>query len=152
MDIVGHPEVVAEPWFSDHMGRVEHQDILDAHIGAWIGAHDHDEVLAVFESREAVIGPIYSIADIFKDPQYAARETITTVYDPVLGPVRIQNAVPRLSATPGRVRHLGRDLGHDNRDILVEELGHEVGDIERLRLAGVVGGPSLLDGPARSED
>ncbi len=69
-----------------------------------------------FEAQEAVIGPIYSIADIFEDPQYAARETITTVDDPVLGRARVQNAVPRLSATPGRVRHLGRDLGHDNRD------------------------------------
>jgi crotonobetainyl-CoA:carnitine CoA-transferase CaiB-like acyl-CoA transferase len=146
MRIVGHPEVVAEPWFGDHMGRVEHQDILDAHIGTWIGARDLDEVMAVFESQEAVIGPIYSIADIFEDPQYAARETITTVDDPILGPARIQNAVPRLSATPGRVRHLGRELGHDSRDILVEELGHSVADIERLRLAGVVGGPSLVDG------
>jgi crotonobetainyl-CoA:carnitine CoA-transferase CaiB-like acyl-CoA transferase len=147
MRVVGHPEVIDEPWFGDHRGRVDHQDLLDAHIGAWIAAHDHAEVLDAFRSQDAVVGPIYSIADIFGDPQYVARETITTVDDPLLGPARVQNAIPRLSATPGRVRHLGRDLGHDNRDILVGELGRDAADIERLRQAGIVGGPSLLDSP-----
>jgi len=143
MRLVGHPEVVAEPWFGDHNGRVEHQDVLDGHIGAWIGAHDFREVLEAFESQEAVIGPIYSIADIFEDRQYEARETITTVDDPVLGRARVQNAIPRLSATPGRVRHLGRELGHDNRAVLVDELGRDPADLERLRRAGIVGGPPL---------
>lgn len=146
MHLVGHPEVVDEPWFGDHDGRVENQHILDEYIGSWIAAHDCEEVLEAFESQQAVIGPIYSIADIFKDPQYAARDTITTVDDPILGRVRIQNAIPRLSATPGRVRHLGRDLGHDNLEVLVGELGRARAQIERLRRAGIVGGRPLVDG------
>jgi crotonobetainyl-CoA:carnitine CoA-transferase CaiB-like acyl-CoA transferase len=143
--LVGHAEVVDEPWFADHNGRVENQHILDAHIGSWIAAHDYDEVLAAFESAHAVIGPVYTIADIFEDPQYIARDTITTVDDPKLGRVRIQNAVPRLVDTPGRVRHLGGDLGQDNRSVLVEGLGRAVQEIERLQRAGVVGGPALSD-------
>ena len=103
MRLVGHPEVVEEPWFDDHNGRVENQHILDDHIGSWIAEHDYDEVLEAFEAQQAVIGPIYSIADIFEDPQYIARDTITTVDDPKLGPVRVQNAIPRLvrHARPG---------------------------------------------------
>jgi crotonobetainyl-CoA:carnitine CoA-transferase CaiB-like acyl-CoA transferase len=146
MRVVGHPEVVDEPWFRDHNGRVEHQHILDAHIAAWIASHDHDDVLSAFEAQQAVIGPIYSIADIFEDPQYAARETITTVDDPLLGRARVQNAIPRLGTTPGRVRHLGRELGHDNLTVLVEELGRDPSEIERLREAGVVGGAPLSSG------
>ena len=143
--LVGHPEVVEEPWFGDHNGRVENQHILDEHIGSWIADHDHDDVLAAFEEQQAVIGPIYSIADIFEDPQYLARETITTVDDPKLGKARVQNAIPRLSDTPGRVRYLGGDLGQDNREVFIEELGHTAADIERLRTAGIVGGPALSD-------
>jgi len=143
MHLVGHPEVVDEPWFGDHNGRVENQHILDAHIGAWIADHDYDDVLAEFEARQAVIGPIYSIADIFEDVQYQARETITTVDDPKLGPARVQNAIPRLVDTPGQVRHLGGDLGADNLAVLAEELGKGIAEIERLRQAGVVGGPAL---------
>jgi crotonobetainyl-CoA:carnitine CoA-transferase CaiB-like acyl-CoA transferase len=145
MHLVGHPEIVDEPWFGDHNGRVENQHILDEHIGSWIAAHDYDDVLAAFEAQQAVIGPIYSIADIFKDPQYIARDTITTVDDPKLGKVRIQNAIPRLVDTPGRVRHLGGDLGQDNREILIEGLGHTAAEIERLRKAGVVGGPPIQE-------
>lgn len=145
MRLVGHPEVVEEPWFGDHNGRVENQKLLDTYIGGWIGEHDAAEVLAAFEAQQAVIGPIYSIADIVKDEQYLARETITTVNDPILGPARVQNAIPRLVDTPGSVRHLGGSLGQDNRQILGTEHGHNPAELERLRLAGVIGGPSFLD-------
>ena len=128
------------------VGRVDNQHILDRYIGGWIAEHDYDEVLEAFEKAQAVIGPIYSIADIFKDPQYIARETITTVQDPRLGTARTQNAVPRLMDTPGKVRHLGGDLGQDNAQVLVRELGHSVEEIERLRAAGIVGGRPLTEG------
>ena len=141
MNLIGHGEVAKEPWFADHTGRIAHHLELDRLIGGWIGQHTAAEVMAAFEESEAVIGPIYSIADIFEDPQFLARETITTVEDPVLGKVRIQNAIPRLSATPGRVRHLGGELGAHNQEILGGELGHLDADLARWRASGVIGGP-----------
>jgi len=139
MRLVGHPEVIDEPWFGDHSGRVEHQKELDRLIGGWIGQHTRAEVQAAFEEQEAVIGPIYSIADIFEDPQYQARETITSVDDPILGRARVQNAIPRLVDTPGRVRHLGGDLGQDNQAVLGRELGHTDEQLAAWRAAGVIG-------------
>jgi len=141
MKLVGHEEVIHEPWFADHTGRVAHQKELDTLIGGWIGNRTAAEVMVAFEASEAVIAPIYSIADIFTDPQYLARETITTVDDPTLGPVRIQNAIPRLSETPGRVRHLGGRLGEHNQQILGVELGHSDAELERWHEGGVIGGP-----------
>ncbi len=143
MKLVGHPEIVDEPWFADHAGRVKHQDILNEYIGGWIASHTQQEVMDAFESQQAVVGPIYSIADIFKDPQFIARDTITTVDDPRLGKARIQNAIPRLTLTPGKVRFLGGDLGADNRQILGRELGHSDPELARLQAAGIVGGPRL---------
>jgi crotonobetainyl-CoA:carnitine CoA-transferase CaiB-like acyl-CoA transferase len=139
MRLIGHPEVIDQPWFADHTGRVQHQKELDRLIGDWIGAHTAAEVLAAFEEQEAVIGPIYSIADIFEDPQYIARQTITTVQDAMLGPARIQNAIPRLTLTPGRVRHLGGTLGEHNGEILGGELGHSDAELEEWLEAGVIG-------------
>lgn len=138
MVLIGHPEIVEEPWFADHEGRVTHQDVLHSLIAAWIGERSADEVLERFEEVGAVIGPVYSIADIFEDAQYQARETITSVNDPRLGPVRMQNAIPRLSATPGSVRYLGGELGEHNREILCEELGHSPEELEEWRNAGIV--------------
>src|SRR5260370_33219349 len=106
MRLVGREDLIAEPWFQNHLGRVAHQDELDEIIGGWIGERDGDEVVRAFEEFHAAIAPIYSIADIFLDPQYRARETITTVDDPRLGPTKIQAGVPRPSKTPGQIRHL----------------------------------------------
>ena len=139
MRLIGHPEVIDEPWFADHTGRVENQKELDRLIGAWISAHSSAEVQAAFEQSGAVIGPIYSIADIFVDPQYQARETITTVDDPILGPARVQNAIPRLVDTPGKVRHLGGDLGQDNHEVLGGELGHTDAELAAWLESGAIG-------------
>ncbi|MGH2461853.1 MAG: CaiB/BaiF CoA transferase family protein [Chloroflexota bacterium] len=138
MRLVGRADVAAEPWFRNHTGRVKHADELDEIIGGWIGERSSEEVLRTFEEFQAAIAPIYSIADIMLDPQYRARETITTHVDPRLGPVKIQNVIPRLSETPGRLRHLGPDLGAHNREIYVDKLGYSEYEIEAWRKAGIV--------------
>jgi crotonobetainyl-CoA:carnitine CoA-transferase CaiB-like acyl-CoA transferase len=140
MLVVGHPEMIEKPWFADHSGRVAHQAELDQVIGAWIAERDAKDVMAAFQEGQAVIGPVYSIADIFKDAQFMAREMLIKVNDPRLGPVTMQNVVPRLSLTPGRVRHLGLDLGADTAQILGQELGHSVMELQALQKAGVIAG------------
>jgi crotonobetainyl-CoA:carnitine CoA-transferase CaiB-like acyl-CoA transferase len=69
---------------------------------------------------EAAIGPVYDIGQICDDPQYIARESITTVDDPDLGPLKMQNVFPRMVRTPGRVRHAGPRLGQHQREVLEE--------------------------------
>ena len=139
MNLIGRSDVLEEEWFQDHAGRLDHQDELDESIENWIGSRSEADVIAAFEEFEAVIAPVYTIADIFADPQYAARQTITTVDHETLGPVRVQNVVPRLSTTPGAVRHLGRRLGEDNHRVLVGQLGHTEVELEQWIADGVVG-------------
>jgi crotonobetainyl-CoA:carnitine CoA-transferase CaiB-like acyl-CoA transferase len=145
MVVVGHPEMVEKPWFADHSGRVAHQAELDQVIGAWIADRDATDVIAAFQEGQAAIGPVYSIADIFKDAQYRARDMLIKVTDPRLGPVTIQNVVPRLSLTPGKVRHLGMDLGAHTAEIF-KGLGHSSEELRALQESGVIAG--LKDGPA----
>jgi crotonobetainyl-CoA:carnitine CoA-transferase CaiB-like acyl-CoA transferase len=138
MKIVGREDLVEEPWFRDHAGRVEHAAELDAVIQDWIGRHTTEEVLAAFAEYEAAIAPINSIADIFADPHYAARETITTVEHPVLGPLKMPNVIPRLCDTPGRIDHPGPELGAHNRDVYLGELGLTEDELADLEADGVV--------------
>ena len=79
-----------------------------------------------------------SIADIFNDPQFQARDTIATVEHPVLGQLKMQNVIPRLLSTPGSIRSCGPDLGAHNRDILGNELGYSESELVRLGDAGVI--------------
>jgi crotonobetainyl-CoA:carnitine CoA-transferase CaiB-like acyl-CoA transferase len=138
MTVIGREDLVEEPWFRDHTGRLEHAAELDALIQDWIGQHTTEEVLAAFAEHEAAIAPINSIADIMADPQFIARETITDVEHPRLGPIKMQNVIPRLTKTPGRIDHPGPELGEHNLEIYVGELGLEEAELEALRAEGVI--------------
>ena len=45
------------------------------------------------------------------------RDTITTVEDEDLGPIKMQNVMARLTGTPGTIRFPGRRLGQDNEEL-----------------------------------
>jgi crotonobetainyl-CoA:carnitine CoA-transferase CaiB-like acyl-CoA transferase len=137
MHIIGHPELVDEPWFTDHEGRIAHAEELDALIQDWIGQRTTEEVLEAFAEGQAAIAPIYSIAEIVDDPQYAARETITTVDHPQLGPIRMQNVIPKMSETPGRIYHAGPALGEHNDEVWAE-VGLTPERLAELRERGIV--------------
>ena len=59
----------------------------------------------------------YTIADIYQDPQFAARGMLQQVPHDVLGHTTQAGIVPRLSATPGRIRHSGPALGADTEAV-----------------------------------
>lgn len=137
MRLVGHPEVIDEPWFASGTERAQRAEMLDAMVGGWIAERDRDEVMRTFEAAEAAVAPIYDIRDIFEDPQYQALDTITTVPDDDLGPVRMQNVMFRLSETPGGIEWAGRALGADTEAVLAEA-GISAAEVARLRAEGAV--------------
>jgi crotonobetainyl-CoA:carnitine CoA-transferase CaiB-like acyl-CoA transferase len=136
MRLIGHPELVDEPWFATGSGRVEHVELLDEIVSEWVRARTRDEVVAVFSEAGAAIAPVYDVAELMADPQIVARDAITQVEDPDLGPVRMQNLLFRMSETPGAIRFTGRALGADTDAILGDELGF---DVAHLRERGIVG-------------
>ncbi len=138
MHLVGHPEVIDEPWFASGADRAKHADELDAYVGGWIGRHELDEVVKVFEEAQAAIAPIYSVKEIMEDPQYEALGSIASIDDPDLGSVKMQNVMFRMSDTPGRIRWAGRGLGEDNRAIFGGELGLSDEELAALSERGVL--------------
>ncbi|MFJ4773104.1 CaiB/BaiF CoA transferase family protein [Streptomyces uncialis] len=138
LTLVGHPEVIGEPWFAGGAGRARHSDLLDGYVGDWIAARDADEVVRAFEEAQAAVAPVYDIRDVFTDPQYTALDTITTVDDPDLGPLRMQNVLFRLSATPGSIRSTGPALGAHNTEVWGGLLGLSDDELDRLHAKGVI--------------
>ena len=130
MRLVGHPEVIAEPWFASGEERARHADELDAMVGEWIAQRPFNEVVAAFEEAQAAVAPIYDIRQITEDPQFRALGSIATIDDPELGPLKMQNVMFRLSETPGEIHWAGRRVGEDNEAVYRELLG-----LDRKRLA-----------------
>ncbi|MGW0284868.1 CaiB/BaiF CoA transferase family protein [Streptomyces sp. NPDC003236] len=137
MRLVGRPELIEEPWFATGAQRAAHADVLDAAVGSWIAARDRAEVLAAFEKAEAAVAPVQDVRDVLADPQYQALDTVTTVDDPELGSLRMQNVLFRLSGTPGAIRWAGRPHGADT-DAVLTELGLGPQELRALREEGAL--------------
>jgi crotonobetainyl-CoA:carnitine CoA-transferase CaiB-like acyl-CoA transferase len=137
MHLVGRPELVDEPWFATGADRARHADVLDAAVGSWIAERTRTEVLAAFEKAEAAVAPVQDVREVMTDPQYAALDTITALDDPELGPLRMQNVLFRLSATPGAIRWAGRPHGADTETVLTA-LGVTPAELTALREEGAV--------------
>lgn len=136
--LVGHPEVIEEPWFSSGTGRVQHVDLLDGYVADWVATRTRDEVVAAFVDAGAAIAPIYDARDIVEDPHIRATQMLIEVPDEDLGAVMMHNVMWRMSETPGDIRFTGRALGADTDDILVGELGMDEEALTQLRAEGVV--------------
>jgi len=90
-------------------GRIAARDDIDAHIAAFCAARTVEEVVAEFDAAHAAAAPIYDMADVFADPQVAARDAIVEADG-----VPMQGLLARFSATPGAVRWAGRPMGADD--------------------------------------
>ncbi|MFF3912571.1 CaiB/BaiF CoA transferase family protein [Streptomyces sp. NPDC001852] len=137
MRLVGRPELIEEPWFATGADRAAHADVLDEAVGSWIAARTRAEVLADFEKAEAAAAPVQDVREVLTDPQYQALQTVITVDDPDLGPLRMQNVLFRLSATPGAIRWAGRPHGADTEAVLTE-LGLAPAELRALREEGAL--------------
>lgn len=130
--------LLSDPRFADNHRRIENAEALDVELQHAVGEWTLAEVLDVFERMEAPVGPVYDIAQIFEDPHYRARENIVAIPDPELGEVRMQNVVPRLSQTPGRITHAGLRKGAYNLEVYGGLLGLGAEELAGLRAEGVI--------------
>ena len=137
MRLVGHPEVIDEPWFATGGQRVQHVDELDGYVGGWIAERDRADVIAAFEAAGAAIAPVYDARDIVEDPHVRKTEMLTEVDDADFGPLLMHNLMWRMSETPGEIRFTGRALGADT-DAVLTEAGISAERLAELRENGVV--------------
>jgi crotonobetainyl-CoA:carnitine CoA-transferase CaiB-like acyl-CoA transferase len=101
--------------FDTFAGRMEHRDELEGALAGWIAARPSADVLAEFEAAHAAAAPVYTMADLARDPQVRERGVLAEV-----GGVVMPGLVARLSRTPGRIAGPGRPLGADTDEVLSE--------------------------------
>lgn len=134
---MGRADLAADPALADNAGRDARRDELYALIDAWVGAQDEAQVLAALAAAEVPASRIYSVADMFADPQFLAREMLQTVRLPDGRDCRMPGVVPKLSATPGGAESIGPALG-EHTDGVLRALGYDEARIAALRAAGAV--------------
>lgn len=136
---IGRPDLAESPKFSTHIARGDNAEELDNIIASWAEDHDANEIDDVLNGAGVVCGPIYTIADIFADPQYAHRGMIVRADDPNLGNIAMPGLVPHLDLTPGSVSWTGpADVGAHNHLVLGEILQLDQNEIAHLEEQGVM--------------
>jgi formyl-CoA transferase len=132
------PELAADARYVNHQARGAHQQELDELIGRWTAGQTTAEVLGLMGKSGVPAGQIYRAPEMLEDPHFAAREAIVEVPHPQFGRIRMQNVVPKLSATPGGIRSPSPALGEHNDAIYLDFLGLPRERYETLKAARVI--------------
>jgi formyl-CoA transferase len=135
---MGRPELADDERYATHGARGTSMAELDDLIARWTAERKADELLELLAAEGVPAGRTYRAKDMLADPQFAARESIVRVPHREFGELAMQNVFPRLSATPGRVRHAGPELGEHNDDVYRGLLGLGDDELARLHADGVV--------------
>jgi crotonobetainyl-CoA:carnitine CoA-transferase CaiB-like acyl-CoA transferase len=117
MTAIGRDDLAHDPELAHNDGRARRAQELDAAIEAWTRQRGIDEVIAALEAADVPVGKIYNAADIAHDPQYHARGMIVQSTDREGRPLKVPGIVPKLSATPGSLRHPAPRLGEHGEDV-----------------------------------
>ncbi|MFO0124762.1 MAG: CaiB/BaiF CoA transferase family protein [Betaproteobacteria bacterium] len=137
-EAMGQPALAQDARFATATARSAQVDEIDELIAQWTNARPLAELEQVLEQAAVPAMRIFTIADIFADPHYRARGAIVRAPDPELGTVAMAQAVPRLSQTPGAVRHAGHRLGEDSRTVLRDWLGLDSAALDALQASRVI--------------
>ena len=118
MRAIGRADLADDPGLARNDGRVARVAEIDAAIEAWTSQRAIADALAALEAAQVPAGRIYTVADIAADPQYQARGMILQTHDAAGRPLKVPGIVPKLSATPGRLRTPAPRLGQHGEEVL----------------------------------
>jgi len=138
---MGGPKLPADANFREDAWRRGHVDAVDEFVGAWTIGHELQALYEILLEHRIPAAPINTMAEIFQDPQFRARDMLVETPDEEIGAVTLGGVVPRLTETPGAIRWAGRAKGADTRAVLSEYLGMDGDELDRLEEARVILSP-----------
>lgn len=135
---MGQRELARDYRFETHSARGANQAALDQLIAAWTRTQTRDALVATLNEADVPVGSIYRAPEMLADPHFKAREAIIAIAHPLLGQIKMQNVVPKLSQTPGAIDHPGPVLGEHNDEIYRDLLGMSEATLADLKAKGVI--------------
>lgn len=135
--VIGKPEMIDDPRFRTNSDRIRNLKECDGIVAEFMLRHDREELIEIFTDAEVTVGIVASYDDLDGHEFIRSREILTEIPDDELSPFPMHSVSPRLSRTPGRIRHAGPRLGSDGPEIL-HELGCTGDEIQQLTHSGVL--------------
>src|SRR4030042_3504309 len=139
--LLGREDYIPYHFASKHMGGKPEDkkwDEIRSFLKQSFLNRTRDEWFELLTQNDIPAGKVYSIEEVFTDPQVLHRQMVTEVEHPTLGKVKQVGIAPKLSDTPGKIRSLSPLLGEHTEEILLG-LGYSLKDIRNLREEGALG-------------
>jgi crotonobetainyl-CoA:carnitine CoA-transferase CaiB-like acyl-CoA transferase len=131
------PDLASADRYGPKERRLAARGDVNEIVALWVASLDCQTALQRCAEGGVPASLIYSIADIFEDPQYRARGNIRMT-ESRAGEIAVPDVVPRLSETPGQIRWLGAALGEQNDEVFGGLLQLSQAEIEDLRVSGII--------------
>ncbi|HXZ49544.1 MAG TPA: CoA transferase [Usitatibacter sp.] len=115
---LGVAQMLEDPRFRTNAARVANAEAAEAPVRDFVAAHTLEECMAFFEKNEITAAPVYEIDQFMADPHVRARRILFDLPDKDMGTIPMHAVVPRLSGSPGAVRHPAPELGEHTAEVL----------------------------------
>lgn len=135
---MGRPELVSDERFRTLVDRNRNAGQIDRIVSEWTMRHAIAELEEKLLAAEVPVSRIYTIADVFADPHYRAREMLVETPDDDLGTVVLAAPVPKMSRTPGAILKSGGRIGQDTKKVLAKLAGLSIQELQQLEAARVI--------------
>jgi len=135
--LMGRADMVDDPRYATNRARVRARKEVHGAVAEWFASLSAEEIQRLCDENGVPVSVAYNAADIFEDPQYAARDMLVEVEHPTFGTITVPGVVPKFSKTEGSVRGVGPTLGQHNVEVY-GGLGLSEEDLAKLAEEGVI--------------
>jgi len=137
-ELIGLPALPDDERFSSSAGRSVNRDALLAQMRPAIARWQSQDLIAAMEAAKLPGGKVNEIPEVLEHPQIKARGLIHDMERSDGTPVKVLGFPAQLSASPATYRHAPPRSGEDTFGVLMERLGLDRHELERLAQAGVI--------------
>ena len=124
--------------FTTNRERVSGYAELRPVIAARLKTKSRAEWIDALTKTGVPCGSVRDLAELFADPQIAARAMVEQVEHATLGPLRVLGTPLKLSETAPSIRTAPPTLGQHTEAVLTGDLGLQSSDVAALRARGIV--------------
>ena len=136
-EVLGAAELFDDPDYADGAARLTNRDALNAAMESYTVKRESNELVETMNTAGVPCGPIYSIDEVFADPQVQHLGMNRTVEHVTLGPMDVVGNAIVMDGAPAMTYSATPERGQHTDEVLAE-FGYSESEIRALSEGGVI--------------